>query len=299
LRKYFFVVIILYILFSFAGFAQAAPQVVLDGQTLGFDVQPTIENGRTLVPLRTIFEALGAEVNWDDTTQTVTAKKDHTELKLVIGGQAFKNGAPVHLDVPAQVIDGRTMIPARFVAEALGANVGWDEAANSVLITTSSAPVSSTPAGPAGLSRANPLPAGQSLITQDGLQISVKGCIQGTEAWKMVKNVNTSNEPPEDGKKYILISINVKNISGKKSPLVNSYDFQLEGRLDENEVFRSYQASVELPDSGRFKELYGEIYNGKEITGGICFYVPANESSFVLKWLKPSDPANWRYFEVK
>lgn len=72
MRKYFLgVVVALVVALSFVSFAQAAPQVILDGRTLTFDVPPTIENGRTLVPLRTIFEALGADVQWDSPTQTV------------------------------------------------------------------------------------------------------------------------------------------------------------------------------------------------------------------------------------
>lgn len=108
------------------GLAQAQPKVILDGSLLVFDVPPIIEDGRTLVPLRTIFEALGAMVEWDGDTQTVTAVKGDTEVKLVIGGQAFKNGIPVSLDVPARIISDRTMVPLRFVAEAMGCAVEWD-----------------------------------------------------------------------------------------------------------------------------------------------------------------------------
>src|SRR5450830_813791 len=119
MRKCFFIAIILSMMLSFAGLAQAAPQVVLDGQTISFDVPPVIENNRTLVPLRAIFEALGASVQWDGATQTVTATKSDTEITLIIGGQAFKNGQPVSLDVPAKIIESRTMVPLRFVSEAL------------------------------------------------------------------------------------------------------------------------------------------------------------------------------------
>lgn len=108
------------------GISQAEPKVILDGSLLVFDVPPTIEDGRTLVPLRTIFEALGATVEWDNDTQTVTALKADTEVKLVIGGQAFKNGIPVSLDVPARIISSRTMVPLRFISEAMGCAVEWD-----------------------------------------------------------------------------------------------------------------------------------------------------------------------------
>ena len=85
-----------------------------------------ISEGRTLVPLRVIFEALGAEVLWDDSTKTVTASKDGTEISLTIGSPEMKvNGASVSLDVPGRISDGRTMVPLRAVSESLGCNVAW------------------------------------------------------------------------------------------------------------------------------------------------------------------------------
>ncbi|MCM1567017.1 MAG: copper amine oxidase N-terminal domain-containing protein [Dehalobacter sp.] len=126
-RKYLVILLLtLFFVLSLKMSAQASPQVILDGKTLIFDVPPTIEDGRTLVPLRAIFEALGAIVKWDETTKTVTATKDDTETKLVIGGQVSKNGVPVNLDVPAKIIDGRTMVPLRFVSEAFGCQVEWN-----------------------------------------------------------------------------------------------------------------------------------------------------------------------------
>jgi hypothetical protein len=97
-------------------------------------VPPVIEQGRTLVPLRAIFEALGADVKWDGSTQTVIAIKAGKEIKLIIGGQAYKNGQPVTLDVPAKIVDGRTMVPLRFVSEALGTSVRWEDATQTVSI---------------------------------------------------------------------------------------------------------------------------------------------------------------------
>jgi len=137
MRKYIIILLTVLMLFTAATVAQAAPQVVLNNNTLFFDdVPPTIENGRTLVPLRTIFEALGAGVQWDDNTQTVTATKASTEIKLIIGGQAYMNGKPVNLEVPAKIIDDRTLVPLRFVSEAMGCQVAWDEASQIITITS-------------------------------------------------------------------------------------------------------------------------------------------------------------------
>lgn len=119
------------------GQAQEEIAVYLDGETLAFDQPPIISNGRTLVPLRGIFEALGAEVGWDNATQTVSAEKGETIVYLFIGQKtAYINGEATELDVPAQIVNNRTLVPLRFVSEALGANVAWDGNTRTVTITS-------------------------------------------------------------------------------------------------------------------------------------------------------------------
>ncbi|RKL63250.1 copper amine oxidase N-terminal domain-containing protein [Thermoanaerobacteraceae bacterium SP2] len=110
--------------------------VTLNGEQLQFDVPPVLENGRVLVPLRAIFEALGATIDWDGTTSTVTATKGSDTVKLTVGNKtAYKNGSKVELDVPAKVVKGRTLVPVRFVSDALGALVEWDAQNQTVNIT--------------------------------------------------------------------------------------------------------------------------------------------------------------------
>ena len=110
--------------------------VLLDGRSLAFDVPPQIVNGRTMVPLRVIFEALGASVEWEPATSTVTAKKDDTEVVLVIGDdKPTVNGQTVTIDQPGLIADGRSLVPLRFVGEVFGADVNWDPAARTVTIT--------------------------------------------------------------------------------------------------------------------------------------------------------------------
>lgn len=118
---------------------QGAPTVNLDGRQLSFEVPPMIDNGRTMVPLRAIFEAMGATVSWDQATYSATAIKDGTTVILKIGSTAPTiNGQVKQLDVPAKIVNGRTLAPLRFVGEAFGGTVQWDP--NTQLITIISVP---------------------------------------------------------------------------------------------------------------------------------------------------------------
>ncbi|MGV8150067.1 MAG: stalk domain-containing protein, partial [Alkaliphilus sp.] len=104
---------------------------------LSFDVPPTIIQGRTLVPLRAIFEALGATVSWDGETRTIIGVKDNVIINLIVDSKnAFRNGQLIVLDVPATIINGRTMVPGRFIGESLGAIVDWNQETRTVVITT-------------------------------------------------------------------------------------------------------------------------------------------------------------------
>ena len=115
-----------------------ASQVYVDGKKL--DVVTIAEGGTTLVPLRVIFQALGASVDWDRSTQTVTATKEQTTIKLQIGSNtAYKNGQPVALQVPGKVIQGNTMVPLRFVSESMGCVVNWDGATSTITIVSGQA----------------------------------------------------------------------------------------------------------------------------------------------------------------
>ncbi len=108
----------------------------LNGTTLSLSKDPVIINGSTLVPMREIFEAMGAKVDWDGETQTVTGTTNGTTVNMTIGSSAItKNGVTSSLGVPAQLIDGYTMVPVRAVAESFGAKVDWDGTNKIVSIT--------------------------------------------------------------------------------------------------------------------------------------------------------------------
>ncbi len=102
-------------------------EVLVDGVPLETDVPPEIIEGRTLVPMRALFESLGAQVEWDGATGTVEASREELSLRLAIdSNEAFMNGRRMELDTSARLLSGRTFVPLRFVSEALGAQVSWD-----------------------------------------------------------------------------------------------------------------------------------------------------------------------------
>ncbi len=110
--------------------------VRLNGTGIEFTQRPMMYNNRTMVPLRAIFEAMGATVNWDDTTKTVTAEKDDTKISLTINSNIlYKNDEQIQLDAPAILYNSTTLVPVRAVAEAFGAQVSWNENARIVDIT--------------------------------------------------------------------------------------------------------------------------------------------------------------------
>ncbi|HWP96637.1 MAG TPA: copper amine oxidase N-terminal domain-containing protein [Syntrophomonadaceae bacterium] len=112
-------------------------RVFVDGAEVNMLVDPIVSDGRTLIPMRDIFEALGADVKWDNDKNQVIANRNGVEIELMIGANvAYRNRQTINIDVPAQLIDSRTFVPVRFVVEALGCNLYWDEKANSIFIST-------------------------------------------------------------------------------------------------------------------------------------------------------------------
>lgn len=112
--------------------------IVIDGKNIETDVAPIITpEGRTIVPLRVISENLGANVEWDGTTKTVTAEKEGDVISLVIGEEYLDfNGKTLELDSPAQIVNERTMVPIRIISECFGCNVDWEAETKTVVISS-------------------------------------------------------------------------------------------------------------------------------------------------------------------
>ena len=148
IRKIVSIFLTAVMLSTFAGFGNNAVfaedniTVTVNGNKLNFDQPPIIKDGRTLVPLRAIFEALGAEVLWIEDEQAIAAQSGDTTIVMQIGKNQFgkmtssDNGVMYDLDVPPEIINGRTLVPARAVAEALDCSVNWDGNTQTVTISS-------------------------------------------------------------------------------------------------------------------------------------------------------------------
>jgi len=138
------IVLILSMSVSSVVFANNNVTVKLNGETLTFDVPPQIINGRTMVPLRKIFESLGAVVTWEGAQQRIQAVTEDCHIIATVGNNTLtvskEEVQKVELDVPPTVINGRTLVPARFIAEALGAKVEWDGSTQTVNIYSDKIP---------------------------------------------------------------------------------------------------------------------------------------------------------------
>lgn len=133
-----FVMVFLLITVHKAEAAQNQINVLVDDKNVNFTIPPIVENGRTLVEFRSIFEALDYEIFWDSKNSTITCNNASTTLKLKIGDKnVYINGNLLTLEVAPKVIKGRTVVPLRFVGEASGKRVDWYEKTRTITIDNS------------------------------------------------------------------------------------------------------------------------------------------------------------------
>ena len=117
--------------------------VRFNGNWMNFDVDPILLNDRTMVPMRAIFEALGADVSWDNDTETASGMRNGKKVSVTIGSDAASVGnSTVKIDQSAVLINDRTLVPLRFVSEAFGADVSWDND-NQIVIINAAIPADS------------------------------------------------------------------------------------------------------------------------------------------------------------
>ena len=136
INKVFMITLVLALCISFTAFAKDSISIYVDNEKIFLDVEPFIENGRTLIPLRGVFEKLGAKVDWNKNIQEVVIKDENNEIEMILGkDKVMVNGTINDIDVPTKMINSRTFAPLRFIVENLGHDVRWDGNTNSVYIT--------------------------------------------------------------------------------------------------------------------------------------------------------------------
>ena len=142
-KKWWVVLLVILMIFSYPSPSMASEDisVVLDGEKLDFDVAPIMEDGRVLVPLRTIFKKYGAVLEWNGKFNKTSAQirgANGVYVSVQIGKEiAYKNNSSFKLEIAPKMVDGRTFVPVRFIAKVLEAKVSWDEKTKTVFIKDS------------------------------------------------------------------------------------------------------------------------------------------------------------------
>lgn len=132
-----FTAIFMVILFSLSVYADNNIKVFVNDMELVCETPPYIDNGRTMVPMRKIFESLNSTVNWNSDTQTINAVKGESEIVLQIGNaEIIKNGVSEYMDAVPKVVNGTTFVPLRFVSQALDTEVQWSQYTKSVFVNS-------------------------------------------------------------------------------------------------------------------------------------------------------------------
>lgn len=183
-------------------FASEKINVLIDDKQQYFSPVPIIQNGFALVPMRSFFEALGADIQWDGLTRTVLGKRDNVTVQLKINQRsALVNGANVKLSLPGKIINGNTYVPLRFVGEALGDDVKWNSMTNTISIKVHRTP--------------NYLALGNKFFYATDFD----------SALEMYKKANKLN--PDDPVPYFKIGITIEN-NGSKDDAIYYFDKAIE-----------------------------------------------------------------------
>ncbi len=143
MKKFLLLVVVALLAFSpLSVSAESEIKVVLDGKAIEFDQPPVIIADRTMVPVRAIYEALGAEVKWDADTRTASGTKIGITVSFTIDeAKVVINYNEVEIDAPATIVSDRTLVPVRALAEGFGVTVDWDAATRTVILTNTNPPV--------------------------------------------------------------------------------------------------------------------------------------------------------------
>ncbi len=273
----FLTLIIVMSMFSILVNAESEIKVLLDGNELAFDVPPQLINSRTMVPMRKIFEAMGANVDWNGETQTVTATKDDITVIMQIDNTVIKvNGENITLDVPPQLVDSRTLVPARAVAESLKAKVDWDGDTQTVVITSAD---EVTPITPIDLNKQTEFVCNVGATITYGFD-DIWNKTVGTEYVPYIKMVDSAYRGQVilvsplyanfaiDDKGYakVTFSIKYKKPNGEESIIANDI-VAIDGKTMPNQIIMSLNSMEYMIDDTDPLGTYTFIIESKDVIG--------------------------------
>jgi iron complex transport system substrate-binding protein len=247
-----------------------AAKVMIDGSYLKTDALPIIENERIMVPMRGIFEALGAEVKWDDKTKTAEITKGEKKISITLDKKAATvDGKEVALDVPAKLIEGNAMVSAKFVGEALACEVKWDDKRQVVLVNSPFKPVSiytynhyiSFDKIPQKVVSMN------SHTTEVMLALELEEKMIGTaynNAGILPQYKEKFDKIPALAEKYpsfeVLLDTEADFVYGRGSVFTSSYKCATMDDMIENQI-KPYAAKASYTNNADFNDVYEDFYN--------------------------------------
>ena len=237
--KTFFCILLAAILLASVPVAAQQPiRVILDGRTLQFDVQPTIIDGRTMVPMRVIFEEFGATLAWNEQLRQVTATRGDLVVTATVGSYLITvNGNARTMDIAPVIIDGRTLVPLLFVSEAFGATVSWDGANRIANIITGAAadeyaaPAETGQAPPAAAPPASPVSGREAPFAYTRSAITIPNRrLTAAERQEWIDEYN-ANGGASAFELEIVRLVNVERASRGLSPLAICHTLMLTARF--------------------------------------------------------------------
>lgn len=240
------------VIFCSTVLADSDINVVVNGESIDFtgDQEPVIQNGRTLVPFRAVFEKMGAEVSWFDDIKLCEATYGSITVSIAIGDDKVMigEGNVIETDVPAQIINGRTMVPLRVLSESIGAEVSWDGETKTVSVTTPE-PVDEIPAS----------------LEYDMIE-AVFGGGSVTVENSDIKNVRITYSYPKITTEYTTVDKMNDSIEESVKAFISGMAEYYAGKGEDADIEAG--CHVAYNDSGLFSI---EMYNGENVLYGKTF----------------------------
>ena len=260
--------------------------VMLNGKKIGFDVQPQIIGDRTMVPLRAIFEALGAIVEWDEDTQTVTSVKGNRKVILSVGvDRIIINGSSKALDTVPCIVDGRTLVPVRAISEAFDMRVDWDGSSMTVKISSEQPAATQTQATKSSVSTSSTR-ATYNKLKNAILEYGELSYVTGTYSVYFSYSGATSSARyiPDDD--YCTLNVEMEHEDGGESSLFLVFEKENIGGIFTIELDKEYKKYIKLGASGFFEEFDSTIPEGidEPIDRMINSYLAILNSFLVLEF---------------